>query len=367
MGVDVSVIVPTYNAAPTLAQCLASALASDRCALELIVVDDGSSDASPAIMDDIAATDARVRVLRGPNAGYGASVNRGLAEAQGRYVAILESDDWVVAHAYDALFELAELYGEPDVVKSSYTRILQGPDGAEIAWHSYLHGRIHPGRQPFRLQQAPQLIEYHPSIWSALYRRGFLEEHGIRMKEVPGAGWVDNPFLIETLAQADSIVYTDDEFVRYREDLASASSATATVALALERWCDRQGVLERLGVRDLGILRSNYLIGFKFLDRAFATWATLDAGTRELAEHVCWRMDPRIVRTLGSLRPATVDAYARVCSLPWARRAGVGRAAWLAGELAWGLANNGPGFVLANIGKAQDPAAKAGERPTPND
>lgn len=351
-GIDISVIVPAYNAAPTLEQCLTSALESDVASIEVIVIDDGSSDGSGALMDRIAASDGRVRVLHRQNAGYGASVNCGFDEARGAYVAILEADDWVLPHAYDELFELAEIYGAPDVVKSSYRRILQDPAGGAIDWHSYLHGRIHPKRQPFRLASAPQLIEFHPSIWSALYRRSFLETCGIRMMEAPGAGWVDNPFVVETLAQAASIVYTDDEYYCYREDLASASTARATVPLMLRRWLDRQDVLDRLGVRDAGILRANYAVGFKYLDRAMDEWETLDAATRELANRVCWRMDPRIVRSMGGLRPSTVNAYAKACSLPWPPRIGVGHAAWLAGETIWGIANNGPAFVRFNLGKA---------------
>lgn len=88
--VDVSVIVPCYNTERYLDATLVSAEQNDRCNLEIIVLNDGSTDGSLAIMQAHAARDSRVRVIDKQNEGYGTSVNRGIKEARGTYVAILE-------------------------------------------------------------------------------------------------------------------------------------------------------------------------------------------------------------------------------------------------------------------------------------
>ena len=68
---------------------------------------------------------------------------------------------------------------------------------------------------PVTEQEAVEIFSYpchHPSIWSAIYRKTFLDAHNIRFKEIPGAGWADSPFLIETLCQTDRIGYFDTAY-----------------------------------------------------------------------------------------------------------------------------------------------------------
>lgn len=89
----VSVIVPAYNAAPYLGAALASALAQTHADLEVIVVDDGSTDDTAAVAADVAARDPRVRVLRQANQGVAAARNRALEAARGAFIAPLDADD----------------------------------------------------------------------------------------------------------------------------------------------------------------------------------------------------------------------------------------------------------------------------------
>lgn len=91
----VSVIMPVYNAEAWLQRAIDSVLAQSHTQWELITVDDGSSDRSPAMLDTYAATDARVRVLRQPsNGGVATARNTGIAAARGDYIAFLDADDW---------------------------------------------------------------------------------------------------------------------------------------------------------------------------------------------------------------------------------------------------------------------------------
>ncbi len=92
----ISVVMPVFNAAPYVAQAVHSVLAQTHAGLELLALDDGSTDASPAILDNLARRDPRLRVLHQPNAGAVAALNRGLDEAlrtPAQFVAIMHADD----------------------------------------------------------------------------------------------------------------------------------------------------------------------------------------------------------------------------------------------------------------------------------
>lgn len=108
-----SVIVPVYNAAATLEKCVASILDQAPAATELILVDDGSADASPALCDQLAKRDSRVRAIHQKNGGPSAARNAGLTAASGRYIQFADADDWLNPGLYDAA--LPELEAGADV------------------------------------------------------------------------------------------------------------------------------------------------------------------------------------------------------------------------------------------------------------
>ena len=84
----VSLLIPVYNVEKYLAECLDSALAQTLSDIEIICIDDGSTDASGAMLDEYAKKDQRVKVIHKQNSGYGASMNRGLDAATGEFVGI---------------------------------------------------------------------------------------------------------------------------------------------------------------------------------------------------------------------------------------------------------------------------------------
>ena len=213
----VSVVVPIYNMEKYLDQALASLEEQSFPFLEIICVNDGSTDGSPAIMRAHAAHDPRIRIIDKPNGGYGAAVNRGIDEATGDWLAILEPDDWIERGMFADLLALVDSFEtQVDVAESAYWRVFERA-GETLKVPCAYKGRI-TGPQPFAVADEPELLLHHPSIWSAIYRLAWLREKGIRMKEVPGAGWVDNPFLVETLCQTDAIAYLDTCYYCYRED-----------------------------------------------------------------------------------------------------------------------------------------------------
>lgn len=113
----VSVIVPVYNAEKYLQECVDSILRQTLTDLELILVDDGSTDSSPAICDRYAEQDARVQVIHKPNGRAASARNAGLRAASGEYVAFVDSDDWISPEMYEKMLETGA-----DVTLCDYVR-----------------------------------------------------------------------------------------------------------------------------------------------------------------------------------------------------------------------------------------------------
>lgn len=120
----ISVIIPVYNTAPYLETCVRSVLNQTCTDLEIICVDDGSSDSSPAILRALAEEDNRIRVITQKNAGVSAARNAGLEAARGDYIAFLDSDDEIEPDLYDILLNLMEEY-QVSIAHCGYKRINQ--------------------------------------------------------------------------------------------------------------------------------------------------------------------------------------------------------------------------------------------------
>lgn len=126
MGIDISVIVPVFNTEKYLRECLDS-LAGQTVfeRMEVLLVDDGSADASPAICDEYAAKHPRFSVMHQENLGVSAARNAGLRMASGKYAGFVDSDDTIAADMYEKLIETAEKTGS-DISSCGY--IFCGPD-----------------------------------------------------------------------------------------------------------------------------------------------------------------------------------------------------------------------------------------------
>lgn len=119
MGGKISVIVPVYNVAAYLRECMESILQQDYRDLEILLIDDGSTDDSGTICDEYAVRDSRVRVIHQPNGGAAAAKNAGLRVASGRYLSFVDSDDYLEPGAFSHMVSLLEAHSA-DVVQCSF-------------------------------------------------------------------------------------------------------------------------------------------------------------------------------------------------------------------------------------------------------
>lgn len=217
--IKVSVIVPVYNAEKYLVQCLDSILAQTLKEIEVVCVDDGSTDSSGEILDQYAGQDERVKVLHRKNRGYGAAMNAGLDAASGGYVGIVESDDCILPEMYRTLYEEA-VPERLDVVKSDaffwYENIgyRKNTHPAHLnAYYDRILGDI--DRNTF--------FDFYMNIWTGIYKREFLLCEKIRFHESPGASYQDNGFWLQTLLYCRKAKWISRAFYLYRQDNEASS------------------------------------------------------------------------------------------------------------------------------------------------
>lgn len=214
----VSLLVPIYNVERYLKDCLESARTQTLEEIEIICVNDGSTDGSRAIIEEFAAVDSRFRVIDKENSGYGASMNRGLEEARGEFVGILESDDFLDPDALEVLYGLAR-DADAEVAKADFYLHWSQPEPRDerFGWvEAETAGVVDP-------RDCQEVFFRKPSIWSALYRRSFLKQNDIRFLETPGASYQDSAFNFKVWACARHVVLVDEAFLHYRQDNESSS------------------------------------------------------------------------------------------------------------------------------------------------
>lgn len=226
MEFSVSVLVPVYNVEPYLLQCLDSLRAQKLPGVEIILLDDGSTDGSGAMLDDFAAHRRDALVVHKPNSGYGATLNRGLEQARGRYVAILEPDDFVAPAMYRDCFRIAEKHNL-DMVRTNYSAYCAGRKRKIKNYGGY------PSRALFDPASCPGILGTAPAIWAGLYRRSWLREQGIDFLETPGASFQDTGFSYKTWMGARRVMLLSGGYVRYRTDNQNSSVKSAAKVFAL--------------------------------------------------------------------------------------------------------------------------------------
>ncbi|WP_336660491.1 CDP-glycerol glycerophosphotransferase family protein [Leucobacter sp. USHLN153] len=197
----VSVVVPVFNAERYLRRCLDSVLCQTMPELEVIAVNDGSTDASLTILEEYAAVDSRIRVLDQPNAGQGEARNRALELARGEYVLFVDADDFVEKVLLQVTIERAD-EDDSDFVHFDWKFASSDPSRPD-QFHYY---NIEPfwHHRELRGPECELLFQMH-SYFSVtnLYRRSFLQRHAIRYET--GQIYEDNPFLTKAFTRAECV------------------------------------------------------------------------------------------------------------------------------------------------------------------
>lgn len=218
----VSIIIPTYNVEQYLRECLDSIVKQTEKEIEIICVNDGSTDASLDIIKEYALNDGRIIVISGPNGGYGKAMNKGLERATGEYIGIVEPDDFVALNMYEELYKEAKKY-DADLVKADFYRFTREENGNMNLNYNHLsddendYGRV---VCPVEEQKAFRFIM---NTWSGIYKREFIEKYQIRHNETPGASYQDNGFWFQTFMYAKKAVFINRPYYYNRRDNPNSS------------------------------------------------------------------------------------------------------------------------------------------------
>lgn len=212
-----SVIVPVYNAEAYLRDCVDSILAQTFDDYEVILVDDGSTDRCPAICDEYAARNPRVRVLHQPNGGLPAARQAGFRLSTGNYCAFVDSDDTIDVKMYFEMCHIAMQY-DVDIVHCDFLAVM--PTKTKNCSIPFPYGYY--DKQHLRSQVYPQLIytgHYFtfgaaPNIWNKIFRRSLLEKY---LLQVPHEIQNGEDFLVTypCMLEANSVYFIDQAFYHY--------------------------------------------------------------------------------------------------------------------------------------------------------
>ena len=182
----VSIIVPIYNAEEALARCIDSILGQDYRDFELMLIDDGSKDGSPAICDSYGEKDSRVKVIHKPNSGVSDTRNLGLKLARGRYIQFVDSDDWISHDATAELVEACETY-HCDMAICDFYRVV----GKRVQQKGNIDAEGVFSREEYAGYMMDDPADfYYGVLWNKLYRRDIIEAHGISMN--PQVSWCED-------------------------------------------------------------------------------------------------------------------------------------------------------------------------------
>lgn len=220
-SIKVSVIVPVYNMQDYLEECMDSILAQTLSEIQIICVDDGSGDNSSAMLDSYAEQDGRVQVIHIANGGYGHAVNLGVNYAQGKYISIVEPDDYIEKGMLEKLYMVSEKYNL-DMVNADCRHFLgEGRDRIfqkdRIIDNDSLYNRVINPTHEREIFKGGLL---NPA---GLFNRVFLENNHIRHNETLGASYQDMGFGFQVLVYARRVMLLHETFYCYRQDNPNSS------------------------------------------------------------------------------------------------------------------------------------------------
>ncbi len=228
----VSIVVPTYNVEEYLDECLTSIVKQTLKDIEIICVNDGSTDGSLKILRKYADVDNRIRIIDVPNGGYGKAMNLGFDAASGDYIGIVEPDDFVLLDMYEVLYNAA-IKNDLDMVKADFYRFTRNQNGDMNLIYNHLDGKHEDYNRVFDPSLDPKRLLYIMNTWSGIYRREFLIEHNIRHHESPGASFQDNGLYFMSFVYAQRAMIIDKPFYMNRRDNPNSSVKDKTKAYCM--------------------------------------------------------------------------------------------------------------------------------------
>lgn len=221
--VKISIIMPSKNVAGYIEECLHSVQKQTLEDLEILCVDAFSSDGTRDILKQHAKEDRRIRIIDDVVGSTGYAFNAGLKAASGKYIGIVETDDYVEPTMFEVLYSIAEEY-DLDYVKADFNAFMEikgkrffVPTPTFFNEDKSYYNKILTPKKYRNIRIADGYM------WKGIYKNSFLKEKQIMMHETKGAAFQDQGFLYHTIYSAKRVMYLNQYFYNYRRDNENSS------------------------------------------------------------------------------------------------------------------------------------------------
>lgn len=286
----VSVVVPVYNAKKHLRECLDSIAAQTLERIEVICVDDGSTDGSLDVLYEYAAADPRFVVVTQQNQYAGVARNKGIDIARGEYLVFWDADDYFDATALEKMYRQCEADGA-DICVCGARQLFQDT-GKILHGPMYLVKKQVPAKRPFNRSDIPLHILTFTTmvVWNKMFRRSFVVDEGLRYAASRSNNDVE--FAVCALCTARAITVVEGDLVTYRRNQGTALTNTleATALDPVKTWVatrrelERRHVLPRISFANRAATSITYMLRNMTSYEGFKTTATYlrERGMKEL-------------------------------------------------------------------------------------
>jgi glycosyltransferase involved in cell wall biosynthesis len=177
----ISVVIPVYNAAPYLEQCIRSVLGQTFRDLEVIAVNDGSTDTSAAILDALAATDSRLHVFHSPNKRVSATRNFGLEKAGGEWISFCDADDFMEPTMLEELYHGLKSSAADWAICN--VNMIRSDGSSKVRLHMLKDGVLDVAANRPLVIEGLMRFYYDNANWNKLFKASIIKEHDLRFEE----------------------------------------------------------------------------------------------------------------------------------------------------------------------------------------
>lgn len=269
----VSVIIPCYNLGNRIGRCLDSVLAQEYKDLEIIVIDDGSTDGSGEICDRYAGKDARIRVIHQDNAGIGSVRNTGLDAAGGEIIGFVDGDDLALPHMISSMVR-AMIDNDAQMAVCRYLQTGDGQDMEKVAGRDKAEDpavrMLTRDEALYALVAEDDATIIQNAVWNKLYRRElFFPKDGGEILRYPNHRYEEIAVTARLIAGCDRVAYIDEPLYVYVTDRQGSIMNSGRLAQLLKEqipsYWERDEFLVSIGKKELADVH-DYIVGKKLLE-----------------------------------------------------------------------------------------------------
>lgn len=219
---DISIVVPCYNVQFYIEETLDSLVSQTLKSIEIVCVNDGSTDETLSILQRYANSDDRIKIIDKENGGYGKAMNVGMKASIGEYIGIVESDDYIKEDMFESLYSVAKK-NDLDFAKSDFIKFWTMEDESlKTKYETVAHKKSYYN-QLLNPSENLDLFNCQMLNWTGIYKKDFLEKFDIKHNESPGASYQDNGFWFQVFCHGRRMMIVDKAFYYYRQDNAASS------------------------------------------------------------------------------------------------------------------------------------------------